>query len=669
MDILIDFFSNAWNIAVIVIGLVLSIVLWKKGNGSDSLRSYIPTLWTSLGILCTFMAIYVSLSGYTNIASNDVANVSNSNNFDINKLIKEVIPAFSTSIIGIIGAIISTIVNRWVSDNQEKVDYEQFIKIKNKIPGEKLQSSSPEMVLLEIISAIRETNNQTCEKLRNNNDTSIKKLEQICSSLTTLDTTTSTVGDSIKSVISDSLIKQREEFESAISLLISTLSSELKSQSDSMAKKMDDLRRMLKDEVEHIESTNQTLLTQLIKQEESLLQLTTQTLLKDSETRNKSLQDFITQQSTCLEETFGEITAGMGALYQKIEEKIANHITEEKSLFEHEIKDSIEEFANAQYKTCSETISKCNQELTSNIEQIHQKHIQSSIEFISNIEDVFTHTCDEFRLRMEALSIDLIKKIDEINAANISSVANTVEQNRQMIGLMLENHSENIKVTADHIIEEESKIHQAISEEFQLMRRKMLEQFNLYLDEIQKSVNETRNILENSSHTTTEISGNVMNTISSLISDVKNSNSEFMINLKELKNQIVDSAVATSKDVQNAISNSCQIKQLEVMAMNMTSAIEKTIGAMSIEMAKVSSVINSSVEAIEKSANVYSNAVDKSDMVTRYIDGTSQLFKEHNNAISILEKSLKSMEDSITKMRDMLISQGNRNIGAKSVRK
>lgn len=662
MDFLINFFKDEWNCAVIIIGISLSIVLWIKGNGSDCLRGYIPTLWTSLGILCTFMAIYYGLSDYSSNAGNDGVSPSDSGNFDINKLIKEVIPAFSTSIIGIIGAIISTIINRWIGDNQEKADYEQFLKIKNKIPGQKLQSSSPEMVLLEIISTIRETSNQTCEKLRNNNDSSGKKLEQIGSGLTKLDTTTSAVGDRIKSAISDCMTKQREDFTSAISLLISTLSSELKSQSDSMAKKMDDLRRMLHDEIRHIESTNQDLLTQL-------LNLTTQTLIKDSETRNKALQDFVAQHNAGLENTFGEITAGMGALYQKIEESITYHITEERSLFEHEIKDSIEEFANAQYKTCSDTIAICNQELTSNIEQLHQNHVQSCIDIISKIEDVFTHTCGEFRLRMEALSTDLIKKMDEVNDANVSSIAKTVEQNQQIIQLMLDNHSKDVKITADHIIEEESKIHQAFAGEYQMMREKMLEQFNLYLAEIQNAVAATRDQLETDSRNVSTISSEITDTMSALISGVRKSNDDFLTNLGELKKQIVDSTGIMSKDIQNAITNSSQIRQLEATAIKMTSAINETISSLTKEMDRISSVIDCSVEAIKESAEIYSNSVHKSDTVTRYMEGTSQLFKEHNNAISILDKSLMSMVDSITQMRDTLSPQGDRKLNPKSMKK
>lgn len=654
MDILINFFNNPWNIGVIIIGLTLSIVLWTNGRGALSLRGYIPTLWTSLGILGTFTAIYIGLSDYS--TANGVP--------ELNKLIEKVIPAFSTSIIGIIGAIISTIINRWSSDNAEREDYEQFVKIKNKIPGQKILSSSPEMVLLEIISAIRETSNQTCEKLKNNTDTSGKKLEQVNSKLLTIDTTVSAVGDRIKFAISESLNKQREEFSSALSLLISTLSSELKSQTEGMANKMDDLRRMLHNEVEHIESTNQNLLTQLIKQEETLLNLTTQTLLRDSETRNKSLQDFITKQTDGLEETFSEITAGMGALYQKIEESITYHINEEKSLFEHEIKESIEEFANSQYTTCSETISKCSIELTSNVKRLHESQVQSATEFISKLEGIFSRTCEDFKEKMHSLSKGLNSKLEEINNVNIISFKEAVEENQQLMQSILDHHSKGLDKTLEHIEEEDLKFKQAIVNEHHLMQKSLIEQFGLFLAEIQKAMAETRNLLESNSQNASQISASISQTLVNLGEEIQKSNSKFLANLEGLKTQIVDSAENMTTDFQRAISNSSQIKQLESMAKSMASTIDKTIKSMSQEMTKVSSVINSSVDAIEKSAQIYNNSVVKSDMITRYMEGTSRLFMEHNNAIAILDNSLHSMEESIKQMRDALVSRSSKKTGS-----
>jgi biopolymer transport protein ExbB/TolQ len=107
------------NISVVIIGLAVSFFLywkWKNNrqNGRDIL-SYIPNIWTSLGILGTFISIYLSLK---NINNKDAG----TNTIDINKLVTEIIPAFTTSIIGIAGAIVSSIWIKIVIANEDKRD-------------------------------------------------------------------------------------------------------------------------------------------------------------------------------------------------------------------------------------------------------------------------------------------------------------------------------------------------------------------------------------------------------------------------------------------------------------------------------------------------------------------------------------------------------------------
>ena len=656
MNILVEFIMNPWNVGMIVIGVALSITLWIQGKGAEYLRGYIPTLWTSLGILCTFMAIYVSLADYTLSTSNVGINGTNPDGFDINKLIKEVIPAFSTSIIGIIGAIITTILNRWDNDNIERADNNQFLKIKNRILGEKTASSSPEMVLLEIISAIRDNSTKTCEKLKFNNDNASNRLKQILSKIETVDTTTSAVGDRISSAISSAMREQREELTSALTLLIDTVSTKLQTQSDTLATKMDDLRRMLREEVEHIEGTNQTLISRLIDQNETIMDTTTQTLLKESETRNTSLQGFITQQNEKLQSAYAEITAGIGALYQEMEGNINNHIEEEKSLFEHEIKDSIETFAKAQYKTCSDTIEKCNKELAENAKKMHNDQINSFVAFITKLEELFGGICKDFNSNIEGLSDSVVEKLDEISAANVGLLEKTVNHNRQRIQNVPDNYSKEIRATADHIKSEQVKFHANLTEEYSKMQGEMLNQFNNYLKGLETAVEDTRKLLENNSKNAAEVSASIEKALSDLSSDVSKVNTEFLNNLNGLKEQVIESAGTLSKEIQTAIANSSQIKELESMAKNMTEAIDKAVYNMKEGMIKASAVIDKSVSAIDKSAQVYSDSVNKSDMVTRYMESTSKLFMDHNNAISILDKSLKSMETSITQMREALTS-------------
>lgn len=93
----------AINISVILLGLVLTIVLCyvHKKYKSNELLSYIPSVWTSLGILGTFIAIVMSLD-----------NPQKGSFKDVESLIKSIAPAFYTSIFGIIGAIISTLISK-----------------------------------------------------------------------------------------------------------------------------------------------------------------------------------------------------------------------------------------------------------------------------------------------------------------------------------------------------------------------------------------------------------------------------------------------------------------------------------------------------------------------------------------------------------------------------
>ena len=105
------------NIIVLIIGLGISIVffiLYFTKLKSKQLLNYTPNVWTSLGILGTFIAIVKSLG------------TTGSNNLsDVNTLVSNIIPAFETSIIGIIGAIFSSIIIKIIYAIEEKKETER----------------------------------------------------------------------------------------------------------------------------------------------------------------------------------------------------------------------------------------------------------------------------------------------------------------------------------------------------------------------------------------------------------------------------------------------------------------------------------------------------------------------------------------------------------------
>lgn len=78
--------------------------------------NYIPTVWTSLGILGTFVTIVYVLGDGTMVWS------------DINEMVKRISPAFETSIIGIIGAILTSIIAKMIYAKEDKDDVANYQK-------------------------------------------------------------------------------------------------------------------------------------------------------------------------------------------------------------------------------------------------------------------------------------------------------------------------------------------------------------------------------------------------------------------------------------------------------------------------------------------------------------------------------------------------------------
>ena len=107
--------ENYLNESVFILGLVMTvafIVVYFTKLKSKQLLNYLPNIWTSLGILGTFIAIVYSLE--------DLKNSSSGNEINVIGLIEDIAPAFITSIIGICGAIITSIAIKIIYAIEEK---------------------------------------------------------------------------------------------------------------------------------------------------------------------------------------------------------------------------------------------------------------------------------------------------------------------------------------------------------------------------------------------------------------------------------------------------------------------------------------------------------------------------------------------------------------------
>ena len=179
----------------------------------------------------------------------------------------------------------------------------------------------------------------------------------------------------------------------------------------------------------------------------------------------------------------------------------------------------------------------------------------------------------------------------------------------------------------------------------------------------------TCELLELNSQSVVNVSQSMNSAMDNLKHNIVESNDELKKNIDDLKIQIVDSISTMSMDISNQIANASQIKQLEATALQLNEAINKSIAKSNENMDKISAVISSSVEAIEKSANIYSNSVSKSDMITKYMEGTTRLFMNHTNAVAALDKSLSAMEKSINKMCENVSVNNNKSSKGKPIDK
>lgn len=140
---MIELLLNWWNFGALAFGLLASLWCNKKYNETKSraLLTCLPGIWTSLGLLGTFMAICLSLHGLDAVpeaidnTGKTLAEVkaAGGQGIDIMKIISELIPAFTTSIIGLVGALVVTL---WSKIKFAEEEVEENNKLSNTTPEE-----------------------------------------------------------------------------------------------------------------------------------------------------------------------------------------------------------------------------------------------------------------------------------------------------------------------------------------------------------------------------------------------------------------------------------------------------------------------------------------------------------------------------------------------------
>ena len=182
----IPLFQSPYDWITIIVGLCVTICFYNryfKVYRSQQLLNSLPGIWTSLGLLFTFVAICASMQELQNAPSVDtmegkVLKHVGSTSINITKIIGDIIPAFTTSIIGLVAGLIITIVNKYIYFIDEAKESEERDTPEDHIRGILEASNLMNKRMVELKS-VEEQNMQTIEKYNKNLNNNVAEQNKI----------------------------------------------------------------------------------------------------------------------------------------------------------------------------------------------------------------------------------------------------------------------------------------------------------------------------------------------------------------------------------------------------------------------------------------------------------------------------------------------------------
>ena len=640
--------ANWLTIGLGLIFTFLSYFLSKKHN-SQQLRSYVPTIWTSWGIFFTFLSIYVTLSGFT---QNDSC--------EMNDIINGVIPAFSTSVIGILGAIITAYIDRWRKSSKEYSDSQSLVKFLNgkTIPkGDAVQS--PDIILLELVREIKEyiiTSNNKMDSLK----------EEIEKQSTDSSNT-------IKTALEKHKKDTNENFSTTLEAIKNQFTAHIEGFEEKAANKHEEIvKQILNDYTSEINSINEKHSSHI------------DTLLGYARENNASIREsiqsikgefkkFIEDEDTRIQDSFTSTSNALNTLYDNI-----------KNLFETEIKESIEAFAQQQYVKSEEII---NSELT--------RFVKESQNTLSYQEKNNSEFLTSLGLSLKSASGGLVSDVSKIKESMMQHLDKLFDENTKELNAILATYISNYneiaetiqfsltassdifgKATAGHAMEYKKSL-AAFNQEFNDSAKEMSQSLNTHLDNLQKETQKMekqhyaaieeihKNGEERMIVVSNNISGKLSDDFSELIKKIQSlqqsitaSYNDYVSKHDELKQKIATESKSLAETFSKEIKNATQITELKNACSELNNSISKTIG----DFEHRTSSITDSLDNIITALNNYSSIADDTAILTDYVNSTIKLYKEHatqtkvletnlENILMIVNESLKEVKKSASEMR------------------
>ena len=455
MKILSNIFSG-WG--VLALGLLIAFWFYRRYTKTKSrqLLNSLPGIFTSMGLLGTFCAICYSLGSEiqsmpTEVTSNIGKTVAeaglDSSNLDIRDIIYKLIPAFTSSIAGLILAFAATIWLKLVYANEEKQLDEQK------------EYEDSEITIYRIANLVGTISGQMKADALKNQEYNERLNSNISQQSAILE---KFINDFVKRM-DEIFVKMKESVESQInnfgeeqfkksSLVLEQITTKLTNSSELLLTEQ-------KNNVAALISGTQTELTAIastLKTQMEKLNQDTADALKGIETRHAEEYERIHNESL-------EGLKKMAALkddFSKVNGEILNDTIKMNEGITENLRTSLKEFIEKIQSSISEECSTLSQAITVNVEALH-----TSYDFISGHIANIKGNYDASALAFE----DAVKNANRMNESTEkmlktfdSSIGSVVETNKEINEIMdiLKNRQEEIERLIIHINEIGSAIEQ-----------------------------------------------------------------------------------------------------------------------------------------------------------------------------------------------------------------
>lgn len=472
INIITNFITNPFNIAVLVLGSLSTLFLWKHSNRKKSrqLRNYLPNIWTSLGILGTFASIVSTFRGNEVDWSN------------IDQLVTNIVPAFETSIIGIIGAIATSICAKVRYANEDFDDESEYVRIYKMMPEQHLAKINEK--ISDLIYIIKTQNENVLEESKRQHE---------------------------------EIMAESQNQRSLAEKMMREFTSQLKEFYDKL---YDEEKQHMQEITDHYLSG----INQIIMSTHGTIKDKFETLFKE---HAESIQALMANEENKFIQLADEITTKLNAISTKIISTISdvgmNEIGTLGEITDNQ-KEQLQTIVNDNKEELSQIVKICKDEFDELRKEAKKKLDKTVLDFTSIIDTLgsqFKNVSDDIPVKLEQLKQDMVHTIESILTSKFLELS---ESHGAFINGLLSQINEFDKRIASQAKEDQKKWSNAINAELERILKQMDTEVNDHIalmKDTAAGLNSDLTTLKDSLTTATNGYAGIARQITSLVNALK----------------------------------------------------------------------------------------------------------------------------------------------------